>query len=112
MTTTDAATETDNETFEGFAVLELMGHRRLVGFVTEQIVAGHGFLRIDVPSLIEGEPPTATQFYSPTSVYCLTPTTEAMVRRELEARQPRPVARYGLPSPHDDEDLEDEDFPV
>lgn len=35
--------------FEGWAILELMGHRRLGGYVSEATVAGAGFLRIDVP---------------------------------------------------------------
>ncbi len=36
--------------FETWAILELMGHRRLAGFVTEQEIGGANLLRIDVPS--------------------------------------------------------------
>jgi hypothetical protein len=53
-----------SEAFEGWAVLELMGHRRLAGHLSEQQIGGSSFLRIDVPT----EPP-ATQFYSPSAVY-------------------------------------------
>lgn len=35
--------------FEGWAILELMGHRRLAGYVSECEVAGTKLLRIDVP---------------------------------------------------------------
>jgi len=42
--------------FEGWAVLELMGHRKLGGFVQEATIAGGAFLRIDVPSDCEGGP--------------------------------------------------------
>jgi hypothetical protein len=35
--------------FREWAVLELMGHRRLGGKVSEQEIAGAAFLRIDVP---------------------------------------------------------------
>jgi hypothetical protein len=37
------------QSFEGWAILELMGHRRLGGYVTEQQVGGVAFVRIDVP---------------------------------------------------------------
>ena len=37
------------ETFEEWAVLELMGHRRLAGKVTEATIGGGAFLRIDIP---------------------------------------------------------------
>jgi hypothetical protein len=72
-----------------------MGHRRLAGRVTEEEIAGHGFLRIDVPG--EGSLQTATQYYSPNSVYAITPTTEAIARRFAVAHQPQPVTRWELP---------------
>jgi len=40
--------------FEGWAILELMGHRRLAGRLTEALVAGAAFIRIDVPGDCEG----------------------------------------------------------
>ncbi|HET7486860.1 MAG TPA: hypothetical protein VFJ85_02960 [Acidimicrobiales bacterium] len=86
----------DKAPFEGWAVLELMGHRRLGGYVAEATVAGAGFLRIDVPG--EGDEPVASQFYSPSSVYCLTPTTEAMARAVAAHNVPQPVARWELPA--------------
>lgn len=102
----------------GWAILELMGHRRLAGYVREQELAGTGFIRIDVPGR-EGEP-VATQFYSPSSVYCLTPTTEAMARAIAIRDQPAPVQRWelALPAPrpedddasHDDSDAFDDSF--
>jgi hypothetical protein len=81
----------------GWTVVELMGHRRLGAFVTEQEVAGQGFLRLEIPG-DEGEPP-ATQFVSPASVYCLTPTTEAMARAVAARNRPAPVSRWELPQP-------------
>lgn len=80
--------------FEGWAILELMGHRRLGGYVAEATVAGAGFLRIDVPG---EDGPEATQLYSPSSVYCLTPTTEAMARAVAARSRPEPVRRWELP---------------
>ena len=69
-----------SEPYNGWSVLELLGHRRLHGLVQETTLAGAGFLRIDV---YEGpaEAASATQFYPPSSVYCLTPATEEACRK-------------------------------
>lgn len=85
MTTNDA-------TFEGWCILELMGHRRLAGMVQEVEIAGAGFLRIDIPAT----PRTgaATQFYPPSSVYALTPTSEEIVRRVAAHEAYEPVSRW------------------
>jgi hypothetical protein len=85
-----------SEPFEGWAIVELMGHRRLAGYVTEQEVAGHGFLRLDVH---DTDGTVATQLYSPSAVYCLTPTTEAISRGLGERLRPAPVHAYELPAP-------------
>jgi hypothetical protein len=37
------------EAFAGWAIVELMGHRRLAGYVQEVELAGAGMLRLDVP---------------------------------------------------------------
>ena len=93
-------------TFEGWAFLELMGHRKLAGFVREQNFAGAGLIRIDVPGE-DGN--VATQFYSPAALYCLTPTTEEMARRFAKNVRPEPVTRWELPPATKErrEDLDD-----
>lgn len=85
----------DESKYEGWTILELMGHRRLGGFVREVQVAGAGFLRIDVP-MENG--PDLTQFYPPASVYAITPTTEEMARAVAKWNRPQPVNRWELPS--------------
>lgn len=79
--------------FESFAFLELMGHRKLAGLVQEVEIAGGKFLRIDVP---DHEGKLTTQFYSPASVYCITPTTEEMVKAFARRNAPAPVHAYEL----------------
>lgn len=92
--------------FDMWAVLELMGHRRIGAKVTEQTIAGAGFLRVDVYGL-DGDNPVLTQFYPPAAVYCITPTTERLARRMGEHVQPAPVSRYELPAPESTEDCDD-----
>lgn len=82
------------DSFEGWAILEVMGHRRMGGMVQEVQLAGAGFLRIDIPTIGD----TITQFYPPSSIYCLTPTTEAMARAVALANQQQPVSRWELPA--------------
>jgi hypothetical protein len=104
-------------TFEGWAILELMGHRKLAGFLSEATIGGASFVRIDVPKpttpaqpMLRMDPdagrvtpadPSAwavTQFYSPSAVYCITPTTEDLARQVAAGAQPTPVTRYELPA--------------
>lgn len=83
--------------FEGWAILELMGHRRLGGYVRSVELAGVGLFRIDVPAA--GSEDMTTQFYAPSALYCLTPTTEELVREFARRNQPEPVHRWELPAP-------------
>lgn len=88
----------EKEPFEGWAIVELMGHRRLAGYVREVEIAGAGMLRLDVPGEKEGET-VATRFYSPSALYCLTPTTEETARAVARGANPAPVQRWELPAP-------------
>lgn len=87
----------DPPSFAQWVILELMGHRRFAGYLTEQEVAGRGFLRLDVPGEPTNSTPAVTQFYNPTSVYCITPVTEAMARAVAARSAPEPVQRWELP---------------
>lgn len=93
---------TEDQIFAEWVIIELMGHRRLAGFLTEQEIAGKGFLRLEVPGQ-----PGATQLYNPTSVYCITPTTEAIARAVAATSRPAPVQRWELPAAPVDEHLSD-----
>lgn len=87
-----------SEPFEGWAVLELMGHRRIAGKLTEQTGGCFaGLLRIDIPGPGPGEAIVATQFYSSAAVYCITPTTEEIARAVAAKSQPEPVHEWELP---------------
>ncbi len=94
--------------WQGWAIVELMGHRRLAGYVCEQQVAGAAFLRLDIP----GDGGTvATQLYSPAAVYCITPTTEATARKVASGSRIAPVQRWELPPAVDAECVDDDDAP-
>lgn len=86
--------EQQQEGFDQFAILELMGHRRLAGHVTEETIGGATFIRIDVPNGTDGT--VATQLYAPAAVYCITPTTEEIARQVAARSRPEPVTRWEL----------------
>jgi hypothetical protein len=84
------------ETFEEWAILELMGHRKEAGLVREVSIGGASFIRIDVPG--KNVPWIATQYYNPSAVYCMTPVSEELARQVAMTYEPQPVTRYELPA--------------
>lgn len=89
---------TSADAYEGWAIVELMGHRVIAGKVSEASQYGAAMLRVDVPN---GDGETAiTQFYGGSAIYALTPCDEAAARKVLNRRWdlPEPV-RLALPEP-------------
>ena len=79
-----------------------MGHRRLAGWLAEVQIGGSSFLRLDVPDggAAEGHlRMVATQFYSPSAVYCITPSTEQTAREVAQLARFAPAHRWELPAP-------------
>lgn len=85
-----------SDDYEGWAILEIMGHRRLGGRLSTATVAGTSLLKIDVYT-DDFLDPSATQFYSPAAIYAITPCTEETARRV--AGTVAPVAIWELPRP-------------
>ncbi len=75
----------------GAVRLELMGHRYREGHLSEVVIAGTPFLRLD----LEGG---GTEIYAPSSVYCISPATLAA-----------PVPRAEIPSRFEPELIDDSD---
>jgi len=81
-----------------WAIVELFGHQKIAGKVTEQTIAGTAMLRIDVPA-IEDEPAQAayTRFFGHGAIYSINPTTEQIARGMANSIRAVPVSRYELP---------------
>lgn len=79
----------------GWGILELMGHRRLGGYLSEVTVAGAAMVRVDVPHPQHLSEMSATQIYSGQAIYCITPTTEE-IARAIARDAPQPVSRWDL----------------
>lgn len=80
----------EQEQFEGWAIVELMGHRQVAGQVAKVTIASAEMLRVDVPG--PDGMTVATQYYGGAAIYCLTLCDEATARQALEEA-------YGLPPP-------------
>lgn len=101
----------EQDKFQGWAIVELMGHRRLAGMVTEVSVAGAGMLRVDIPTKGDGDF-TLTQFYPPSSLYALTPVAEDIARAVAKATASSPVHSWEMPRalpPAIDAEVDDSD---
>lgn len=80
-------------TFKEWAIVELMGHRRLGAFVSEQVIAGAPLLRIDVPNRCSG----ITATHCPACGDCTCPAGNSETERTLDDDL---CPLHGFSSPH------------
>lgn len=92
--------ETETQKFEQWAIVEVMGHRRFAGMVSEQTIGGSSFVRVDVPEVkTEKETfPAFTKLFGSGSIYCISPVAEDIARGLASKWQERPVSVYDLPA--------------
>jgi len=53
----------EQDKFEAWDLLELFGHQRLAGMLSEQTIGGCHFIRIDVPA-VGGDVPGYTRYFT------------------------------------------------
>jgi hypothetical protein len=82
------------EKFESWAIVELFGHQQIAGKVSEQIIAGQGFMRVDVPGVGDAAP--FTRLFGPGAIYAITPTTEEITKLYIGNLKPEPIQPYML----------------
>jgi hypothetical protein len=97
--------------FETFAIVELFGHSRIAGRVTEQVIAGQGFVRVDVPELPQvGSCKARTAFtrlYGPNAIYSITPVDEQTACAAAQSMRVEPITVYlALPRRTSEDDIE------
>lgn len=98
--------------FESWAIIELFGHQRIAGKVTEQTIGGCAFIRVDVPAC-DGVA-AFTKFFTQGAIYALTPCDEPAAMAAVKYFRAQPINPFvlpvdrQLPAPDYDEDLDDE----
>ena len=75
--------------FEQWALVELFGHSRIAGKVSEQVIGGCAFVRVDVPE-INGQQPL-TKLYGNGAIYAMTIVDEETARAAASQFQVKPI---------------------
>ena len=79
------------------AVIDLFGHTRIAGKVTEATIGGSALIRVDVPET-DGQQ-AYTRYYGVGAIYSITPTDEATMLRAASALMQEPIHPYELRLP-------------
>lgn len=77
---------------EFFGIVELFGHNRIAGLISDYVLGGASFVRVDVPE-VEGSA-AITKMYGDKAIYCITPVSEEVVRLFVKRYQPAPLNVY------------------
>lgn len=78
--------------FESYALVELFGHQRIVGKVTEAEIGGGKFIRVDVPELDGVQ--AVTRYYSPGAIYGITPLEESTCLKLAAQLKVAPMTKW------------------
>jgi len=84
-----------SEPFHTWAIVEIFGHERIAGELSEQTIGGGSFIRGDVPAV--GDQQAFTRFYGDKAIYSIQPVSEDIARRAAAGMRVRPVNVYLLP---------------
>lgn len=115
--------EHQQATFEGWAIVDVLGHQRYVGYVTTEAFGQAVLFRIDVPALearervtkapgyisgkgyapagstvSEGAVAGYTKLIGAGSIYAITPCTQEAALLAVEQAQPRPLMNVVPPA--------------
>jgi hypothetical protein len=94
--------------FEQWAIVEIFGHQRIAGKVSEQTIGGCSFVRVDVPALpervvsrygrTETIPPIAgfTKCYGNGAIYAITFVDEQIATATASQLRETPIDSYSL----------------
>lgn len=85
-------TDQQQKAFDQWCIVELFGRQVIAGRVTEQVIGGCSFVRVDVPEIEDR--PAFTRFYGQGAIYAMTPVSEEAARIALKRFQPEPVNVY------------------
>ena len=105
------------EHFESWGIVDLFGHTRIAGLISEQAIGGETFIRVDVPN---GEG-FHTRLFGKGAIYSMSLTDEAIAREMARRSGVKPVSRYEVKNLIEDQreedpgrpiDFDESDFPV
>lgn len=78
-----------DEKSELWAIVELFGHNRISGKVSEHNIGSGAFIRIDVPDT--KTVPAWSRLLNPSAIYAINPVTEEVARASAESISAKPL---------------------
>jgi len=80
------------EKFEQWAIVELFGHQKIAGLVSEQVVGGCSFVRVDVPEINNQQ--KCTRLYGQGAIYGMTFVDEETAIVAAKHFNPKPIDEW------------------
>ena len=105
----EQSTADQTEAEQEYAVIEIFGHRRIAGRVTEVEKYGAKLLRIDIPTNGKFENGFTSQMYGGASLFSVTPCDLATVEKANRPYEPMGRLTYqDLGEPDSDQEMDDD----
>jgi hypothetical protein len=82
------------EKFELHAIVELFGHQRIAGKVSEQSIGVATFIRVDVKET--DTQPAYTRLLNPSAIYAINPVTEEVATLTAQRLQTKPIDAWDI----------------
>lgn len=111
--------EKDAGSIETWAILEIFGHSKFAGFVRTVPLGSYVMFRIDVPEvtyqsaeryggpLVDKKIPPFTKYFSPGSVFALTPCTKETAEAAMKSWRSEPINYFELLDAADESQTEE-----
>lgn len=80
------------------AIVELFGHTKMAGVVTEQTVGSSTFIRVDVPETESSQ--GFTRLLNPSAIYAINPVTEDVMKYMARSYQSKPIESWDINEMH------------
>ncbi len=85
----------------GYALVELFGHQRIVGYLSQQAFGSGVLFRMDVPDMLKDGKKVRegfTRYFGISAIYSITPVSEEVVRSLLPSIDGTPARPMALRS--------------
>ncbi len=86
----------EQERFEQWAIVSLFGHRQVAGLMSDLVIGGETFIRLDVPKA-DGTGWELTECYGKGAIYSFLFCTEETARIAAARLDYRPVTEWTVP---------------
>lgn len=83
-----------DQKFEAWAIIELFGHSRMAGLVSEQSIAGSSMVRVDVPET-ENQP-AFTRLLNVSAIYAINPVDKETALVMAKNLDKKPIETWDI----------------